>query len=150
MDPVRGIEPEIPSGGRFYPYLLNRSPEEIEAVLAQDQTELLKMAELPEKPADVRLDNASFDVPIMRLDEWIADGDPAEEVEDWLLQPKLVDDQPEGESEKSGKRRSRRRSGKRGDRGGSEESVGARNEGTPVTIEGEDGFEMNVMFRKRE
>lgn len=125
--------------------------EEIESILQQDQTELLKMAELPPKPQDVRLDNASFDVPIMRLDEWIADGDPAEESEEWLLQPKLVEDQPEGESEKVGKRRNRRRNGKRGDRGGSEETAGARSaEGTPVTIEGEDGFEMNVMFRKRE
>ena len=123
---------------------------DIEAILQLDPAELLRMDELPPKTQETRMDSAIFDVPIMRMDEWI-EGEGVEGIEepdDWLFRPKLAEEQPEGESEKVGKRRNRRR-GRRGDRGGSEETADKRPEGTSVVVGDEDGG-MHVMFRKRE
>lgn len=127
--------------------------EELQHLLSIDPKTLLKMAELPPKQDNLlREDSLAFDVPIMRLDQWIEGSDQDEIAEDWFLRPQqILEDEPYGESEKVGRRRSRRR-GRRGDRGGSEESANARPEpsGTVVVNEFDNDLGMNVMFRKRE
>jgi len=125
--------------------------EELQHLLSLNPTELLRMAELPPKQENLlREDSLAFDVPIMKLDQWIEGSDSDEITEDWFLRPQQILEEPEGESEKVGKRRSRRR-GRRGDRGGTEESASFRPEpsGT-VATEFDEDLGMSVMFRKRE
>lgn len=117
--------------------------EEIEQILAADPVDLLKMAELPPKPEDtVRFDVATFDIPIMRLDEWMEGGDDDEMADDFLFKPRLIEE-PEEEAEESvvGRRRRRRKR-----RGGGEEGAAAHKE----NVTSFDDLGMNVMFRKRE
>jgi hypothetical protein len=128
--------------------------DELESLLRTEPTNLLRMASLPPREANVRTDISNFDVPIMRLDEWIEGGDSDENADEWFLRPAKVEEEPPAPavetSERSGRRRRRRRGGRGNgeDREGSEEIVTARAEpsGTQVTS---DEFELNVMFRKR-
>jgi len=126
--------------------------EDLEQLLDKDPRKVLTIDELPVREANIRGDISTFDVPIMKLDEWMEGGDGDEVAEDWFLRPQQIIDEPETEdegTEKVGRRRRKRRG--RNERGGSEESAGgARREhsGPPDPILGDLG--MNVMFRKRE
>jgi hypothetical protein len=142
---------------------------EIEGILSQDPATLLTVESLPERPENVRHgDTLLFDIPIMKLGDWMEGGISDEAVEDWLLRPPAAETEVGGESEeatgdqepsRSGRRRRRRRGG-RGDRGegfggdtidrreGPRESNG--NTSTVSISTGSDDFEMNVTFRKRE
>lgn len=125
--------------------------EELQHLLSQKSEDLLKMAQLPPKQENRINDGGmGFDVPIMRLDQWIEGSDSEEVADDWFLRPQQILEEPEGESEKVGKRRRRR--GRRGDRGGSEETASARAEpsGTFVAEEFDEDLGMSVMFRKRD
>lgn len=124
--------------------------EELQHLLSLDPDELLRMTELPPKQENqLSQEGLGFDVPIMRLDQWMEGSDSDEIADDWILRPQQILDEPEGESEKVGKRRRRR--GRRGDRGGSEETASSRPEpsGT-VAAEFDEDLGMSVMFRKRE
>jgi hypothetical protein len=126
--------------------------EELEHLLSLKPEEMLKMAELPPKQENlIREDGLGFDVPIMKLDQWMEGSDSDEIADEWFLRPQLILEEPEGESEKVGKRRPRRR-GRRGDRSGSEETASARSEpsGTVTSSEFDEDLGMSVMFRKRE
>jgi hypothetical protein len=127
--------------------------EELEVLLTRDPSDVLTMTELPPQPEDtVRQESVGFDVPIMKLDEWIEGAEPDEVADEWFLRPHQIvaEEQPDGESEKVGRRRRRR--GRRGPgdgSGGSEEPTMTRHE---YSTEGP-GFEdlgMNVVFRKRD
>jgi hypothetical protein len=125
--------------------------EELEHLLAQNPADLLRIDHLPERPQNVRFDTANFDVPIMKLDEWMEGGSADEVADEWLLRPKFIeqDDQPDGVSEKSGKRRRRRGRRANGDRTGTEEPTMARGE----SPSGDDDFGdlgLSVVFRRRE
>lgn len=124
--------------------------EEIEHLLLTKPDDLLRMDELPPRPDNtIRQDSFAFDVPIMKLDEWIEGGEPDEIADEWFLRPTAVSDMEETSEASSsdiGRRRRRRRGRGGGDRGGSEEVSSARYEpsGAPEDVS------MNVMFRKRE
>ncbi len=120
--------------------------EDIEAILTADPDDLLRLATLPEKLENNLLgDAASFDIPLMKLNEWMEGGDADEVADEWFLRPQQIIEEetpaPEPE-ERSGRRRRRRR---RGDRGGSEETSGVRKE-----FETDDELGISVVFRKRE
>lgn len=125
--------------------------EDLEALLDSDPKTALTIETLPPREANVRGDISTFDVPIMRLDEWMEGSDGDEVADEWFLRPQQIIDEPEAEdegTEKIGRRRRKRRG--RGDRGGSEESASPRREpsGQADPILGDLG--MNVMFRRRE
>jgi hypothetical protein len=130
---------------------------EIEHFLQTDPAKALEIEHIPQRELNVRVDTANFDVPIMKLDEWIEGGDQDEVADEWFLRPHLLDEtqiepaQAE-ETEQVGRRRRRRRRGRGGDggtdRAGNEEVVTARAEPSG-TSEGEP-FTMSVVFRKRE
>ncbi len=129
--------------------------DELSHFLNRDTSGSLRLESLPPRELNVLQDNANFDVPIMRLDEWIGSADSDEVADEWFLRPPQIDDldQPEASDsqERIGRRRRRRRGrGHDRERGGSEESASARPEpsGTPSAEFEELG--MNVMFRKRD
>ena len=123
---------------------------ELEQLLATDPGTVLHMEGLPERSENtVRFDAVSFDVPIMRLNEWIEGGVTDEVAEELLFRPKFGDEEePQAESEDTSMPGSRRRKRRRGGRGGSEETASARREGVDRQAFGD--LEINVMFRKRE
>lgn len=124
--------------------------EELQHLLSLKPEEMLRMDELPPKDDNFfREDGLGFDVPIMKLDQWMEGADSDEIADEWFLRPQQILEEPEGESEKVGKRRPRRR-GRRGDRGGSEESASARPEPSGTVSEQFEDLGMSVMFRKRE
>lgn len=121
--------------------------EELEQILSGNPEDLLHMAELPPRSEDtVRFDAASFDVPIMKLDEWMEGGDQDEVADDFLFRPKFVDEAEEPAEDRGPRRRKRR--GRDRDRGGTEETATARADGEQTSFEDED-LAMNVMFRRR-
>ena len=115
-------------------------------MLARPREELLYLGDLPPKPDNTaRFDAVGFDVPIVKLDEWIEGGIAEEIVEDWLFKPSLMEE-PEPEEEEPQKTGRRRR--RRGGRGGSEEPLMA-----PKEFANEEPFDdlgMHVVFRKRD
>ncbi|MCB8933123.1 MAG: hypothetical protein M9921_00300 [Fimbriimonadaceae bacterium] len=118
---------------------------ELEAILAANPDDLLRMEELPTKPDDtVRFDSFSFDVPIMKLGEFMEGGSDEDISEDFLLRPVVVEDsETELETTTTGRRRRRRRR-----RGGSDRSPAENGNGT-ATLPDPD-LDVHVMFRKRE
>ncbi len=120
--------------------------EEIDSILSADPDELLKIAELPDKLDNTLAgDAASFDIPMMKLNEWMEGGDADEVADEWFLRPQQIVEEaaPEPEpEERPGRRRRRRR---RGDRGGSEETANIRPE-----YGGDDDLGISVVFRKRD
>jgi hypothetical protein len=133
--------------GMTYSFLVGPK-EELEVLLSRSPEDALRMEELPTKPDDtIRFDTMTFDVPIMKLGEFIEGAVPDEVSEEWLLRPQLVEE-PDGASEKVGRRRRRR--GRRG--GGetepAEETASARRDATEE--QSFDDLGMSVMFRKRD
>ena len=117
------------------------TPEDIEAILSADPAELLSIGQLPD-----RLDNtlagdaASFDIPLMKLNEWMEGGDADEVADEWFLRPAPIEEEtvPEVEEQRTGRRRRKRRT-----RGG-EETADFRREYE------DDDLGISVVFRKRE
>ncbi len=119
---------------------------ELDALINQPIDELLTIDELPEQDPNTVQDGALFDIPIMKLGEWM-EGDLSDDaVEDWLLRPAAMESAPEPDSEdKPRPGRPRRRRGRGGDRQGSDEGSGA-----PAWRGDDDEFPVSVTFRKRE
>ncbi len=129
------------------------SREEIETLLLTNPDDLLHMAELPPRSDNIiRQDSIAFDVPIMKLDEWIEGGEPDEVADEWFLRPTALADIPESteeaDADKIGRRRRRRRGRGPGDRGGSDDISTSRSEGGSRDYGSE--VSLNVMFRKRD
>ncbi|HVL38287.1 MAG TPA: hypothetical protein VM328_02740, partial [Fimbriimonadaceae bacterium] len=130
--------------------------EELEAILQVDPSELLRMEELPPKPDNtVRFDADMFDVPVMKLGEWMEGSADDELADDILLRPHLVLEEPEQEldQDRPGRRRRRRRRGGGGNGPSmqgepAEESARPRRDGTEEAYVEELG--MSVLFRKRD
>lgn len=120
---------------------------EIEALLAMDPAEILTMAELPPQPENTaHFDAASFDVPIMKLGEFMDGGHDEEGGDEFLVRPIMptepdIDMEPDMETTSTGRRRRRRRRRGAGDRGPTD---------TTSTAIADSDFDMNVVFRKRE
>lgn len=119
--------------------------EEVEALLNADPTTYLHMDALPERHVDtIRFDASEFDVPIMKLDEWMEGTESDDLVDDLLFKPRLLDDvvNETEEQERVGRRRRRRGRGRGGD-----ESSSRRRDGESV-FDSEVGME--IVFRKRD
>ncbi|MBC8063869.1 MAG: hypothetical protein H7Y17_03500 [Chlorobia bacterium] len=132
--------------GSTHVFLVGTS-EEIENILAIDPDSLLKMATLPEKQDNTLAgDAASFDIPMMKLGEWMEGGDADEVADEWFLRPMAIEEEPAplAQSEdRPGRRRRRRRNG---DRTGSEETANFK----PEYGGADDDPGISVVFRKRE
>lgn len=116
---------------------------EIESLLSTDPAELLNVNELqPREDNTLHWDVMRFDVPIMKLDEWVEETWSEDLADDLLLKPSMIDAATEEESpverdepqRSRGRRNKRRRGVDDRDRGGDKQSDMA----------------INVMFRKRE
>lgn len=122
--------------------------DDLEHLLNLDPTAMLKIDKLPERDANtVDADSFSFDVPIMKLDEWMEGQEGDDIADDLLFKTRLLEDLPavpeeEDEPLRSGRRRKRRR------RGGSEETAGRRRDGESVQVDADLG--MSVVFRRRD
>ncbi len=104
-------------------------------------------------------DRVRFEVPIMKLDEWVEESWSDSLADDLLLKPSMLEidlgngdgtEETSDSSNVTGRRRRRRRRGRGGpERGsGSEETSGARREGADREAFGEG--KISVLFRKRE
>jgi hypothetical protein len=131
---------------------------DLEHYLNRPPADILRIDTLPPREANVIGDISNFDVPIMKLGEWMEMSDSDDVADDWFLRaPKEVveEEQATEDFERPGSRRRRRRRGRggRGDRGdqvGSEEVVTARREPGGAPESDGDDLGMNVVFRKRE
>lgn len=125
--------------------------DDLESLLKTDPAELLRIAQLPPREANVRQDVSNFDVPIMRLDEWIEGSDSDENADEWFLRPaKIEEEAPEQATESAervGKRRRRRRGGRDGD---SDEASTPRSDPRATAEASYEDVGLSVMFRKRE
>jgi len=126
--------------------------EEIEHLLSLDPEAILALATLPPKQDNTLHGDASaFDIPMMKLNEWMEGGDADEVADEWFLRPQHIEleDAPVAESETD--RRTGRRRRKRGrgssDRQGSEETAGIQRE---FSVPGAEDLGINVVFRKRD
>lgn len=118
---------------------------DIETLLSVDPAQVLRVDSIPPKRENtISLDSVHFDVPIMRLDEWMEDGWNVEAFEEALLIPAPVEVEWEEETRPVSRRRRRRR-GK--NRPASEEPREESRTGGP---ESADDLGVNVLFRKRE
>ncbi len=115
--------------------------EELQHLLDMDPQTKLHIDELPKRDANVFQDGSTFEVPIMRLDEWMGSGDTDDAAEDWFLRAPQISEEPQqatAESEQPGRRRRKRRDPR--DRGRDE----------PATArQYDEEIGMSVMFRKR-
>lgn len=121
--------------------------EVIEGILQSDPSTLLEIETLPTRSEDtIRFDASQFDVPIMRLDEWMEGSDDEDYSDDFLFKPRLIDES-ETSTEEPTQEVGRRRRKRRNDRsqGGSEEGAATHREHAVF-----EDLSMNVMFRKRE
>ena len=127
---------------------------EIEHLLNTDPESVLKVESLPPRELNVRQDAAVFDVPIMKLGEFMTNGADGDEVADeWFLRPgPTAEDtgtdepaQAEESPDQVGRRRRRRgRGGRdRDDRGGSSEPQS-------FAPAGNEDLGISVVFRKRQ
>lgn len=120
--------------------------EELEHILNRDPAELLHIEKI-ERTSDntIRYDSA-FDVPIMRLDEWMEGNEGEVDIsEDLLFKPRLIEEEVAAAVEEPNRVGRRRRRG-RGGRGGSEETASGRREGVAMI---DPDLDLGVMFRKR-
>jgi hypothetical protein len=128
--------------------------DDLEQLLRTDPTSLLRIDQLPPREANVRIDVSNFDVPIMRLDEWIEGSDGDDNADEWFLRPAKVEEEPPAPAvetpERVGRRRRRRRGGRNGEDEGSDEVVTARAEPARAPDLTFEDFGLNVMFRKRD
>lgn len=127
---------------------------EIEHLLSTDPESVLKVESLPPRELNVRQDASDFDVPIMKLGEFMVNGAEGDEVADeWFLRPGPTAEegtssepaQAEESPDQVGKRRRRRgRGGRdRDDRGGSSEPQS-------FAPAGKEDLGISVVFRKRQ
>ncbi len=141
----------IASEGSTHVFLVGPRVE-LEHLLQTNPEDLLKMDTIPPKELNLRQDNSAFDVPIMKLDQWMEGSDTDEVADEWFLRPPQLPEEaiePAVESaEKIGRRRRRRRGG-RADRPEREDSTPAR-DFAPTSSQQFDDLGLNVMFRKRD
>ncbi|MFY9234827.1 MAG: hypothetical protein WAO58_10260 [Fimbriimonadaceae bacterium] len=121
--------------------------EEIESILSRNPADLLHMDQLPPKPVNTtRFDVDLFEVPMMKLGEFMEGASEDELDNETLLLPHHIIEDPEEEPERGGRRRRRRRR----DRGGGEEGAAGHRENTASATFADEDLGMSVMFRKRD
>lgn len=144
--------------GSTYCFLVG-ARHELEQQLNADAGKLLYIEKLPPRESNVRVDSSNFDVPIMKLDEWMVGNDSDDNADEWFLRPQPVEEEPisQAQAEESPERvgRRRRRRGGRERNGQERTGNGSSREAEAPRFEsvGSDSFpdlDLNVMFRKRE
>ncbi|HJP82558.1 MAG TPA: hypothetical protein VJ835_03555 [Fimbriimonadaceae bacterium] len=121
--------------------------EEIDSVLSADPGDLLKIDRLPEREENTMAgDAASFDIPMMKLNEWMEGGEADEVADEWFLRPLHVEEAVTAIAEPESRPGRRRRSRRSGERKGSEETADFR----PEFGSDDDDLGISVVFRKRE
>lgn len=91
-------------------------------------------------------DAASFDIPMMKLNEWMEGGEADEVADEWFLRPLHVEEAVTAIAEPESRPGRRRRSRRSGERKGSEETADFR----PEFGSDDDDLGISVVFRKRE
>lgn len=126
--------------------------EELEHILNKDPKEILKIEQLPDREANVLGDLQNFDVPIMKLDEWIESGDSDDVADEWFLRAPQITEEIEPATEdldRPGRRRRRRRGGRPNDGSPSAQVEAGSTQFAAADVD-PDGFGMNIVFRKRD
>jgi hypothetical protein len=132
------------------------SKSEIEALLSQDLSELLYMKRIPPRPENtIQLDAVHFDVPIMKLDQWIEEEASETAPEDLIFKPSMLDiDLPETQSPSPSRKRTRKTQGGQHHAKKSQKSTKENGSETPQEIKRQDSsfdvYGVNIVFRKRE
>ncbi|MBS1705496.1 MAG: hypothetical protein JST40_06450 [Armatimonadetes bacterium] len=139
--------------GATYTYLVGPQSE-LESILSKPLDELQMIEELPTRPENtLHLDAINFDIPIMKLDEWVEEGSADDLADGLLFKPGQLDTElPEGLAELD-KPSGSKTSGRRRKRGRRQRPNGGNGVSTAV-IEADSGepfndLSMNVVFRKR-
>jgi hypothetical protein len=129
--------------GSTYVFLVGPKAE-VEHLLRANPSELLRIEDIPERSSNLRRELEAFDVPVMKLGEWMSGAETEEGVDEWFLRPTEMEELPAetAVSEEVGHRRRRRRG--RFDR----------NERRPSEFHAPEAENpdqvVNVMFRKRD
>jgi hypothetical protein len=128
---------------------------ELEHLLQTNPEDLLRIETIPPRELNLRQDNSAFDVPIMKLDQWMEGSDTDEVADEWFLRPPQLPEEaiePAVESaEKIGRRRRRRRGGRNDrDRDDAPSTSGGSRDFSPAATQQMDDLGLNVMFRKRD
>lgn len=119
--------------------------QEIEWILSRSPDDVLTLSEIPEQPDNtLHLGSILFDVPIMKLGEWVEESWSDELAEDFLLRPGELEPEPvevAETEEKLSQRAPASRRRRRSSRGGN---------GKPGSEETGEDLLVNYVFRKRE
>jgi hypothetical protein len=119
--------------------------DELQHLLDMDPSDALKMEKLPPRELNERTDASNFDVPLMKLNEWMESEESDDVADEWFLRPpQITEDAPEQAVEENVGRRRRRRRGDRRDR-----APEVANATGSIAME-EDDLEMSIVFRKRD
>jgi hypothetical protein len=113
---------------------------EIEHLLNLDEADVLTFEKLPPREQNVRHDTTNFEVPIIKLGEFMGGAETDEVADEWFLRPPAPEPTPELEERdpRAGRRRRRRNRGER-----HEDRPGKADHMDPE-------LNMGVMFRRRE
>jgi len=141
--------------GSNHVYLVG-TKEDIQSILERNPSELLRMENLPPRESNVRVDVSKFDVPIVRLDEWISGAESTDVIDEWFLRPR--EEEPEEESSGSDENAPGHYSNRRNNRRRRTGRSGGRYDAPPVSGEVTDvvsvdmggDFDLQVSFRKKD
>ncbi|HLO99828.1 MAG TPA: hypothetical protein VK171_14635, partial [Fimbriimonas sp.] len=132
--------------------------DEIRQILESDRKRTLWMENIPARESNIRLDVSQFDVPIMRLDEWVSGAEGEDEIDDWFYKPREDDTYQEDASLAPGalpeRTTGRRRTRRDRDRGRQKKVSFADQVDFDPTgeekVKDKGDVELNILFRKRD
>jgi hypothetical protein len=118
--------------------------EELQHLLDFNPETRLRIDKLPPRDLNVLQDASAFDVPIMKLHEWMEGDDTDNVADEWFLRPPQMQEEPEqATSSDEGRRRRKRRNP-------NDRREGRPSGNPPVLQEFDEEIGLSVMFRKRE
>lgn len=131
--------------------------DELQHRLHADPRIALHIEELPKREANIRVDGSTFDVPIMKIGEWMGSSDSDDNADEWFLRPQQIEEEPLGTAEESPERvgrRRRKRGNGRNEKIETFETNSSKRNGNggagPGTSTDYDDVALGVMFRKRD
>ncbi len=123
---------------------------EIEHLLQTDPAKTLYVESIPPRDANVRTDASQFDVPIMRLGEWVGSSESDDVADEWLLRPlpEVEELSQATESAEDVGRRRRRRGNDRNDR--QRDNRPAKPDARVTSTSTDGDLSLSFSFRKRD
>jgi hypothetical protein len=123
---------------------------EIEHLLQTDAIKTLFVESIPPRDANVRTDASQFDVPIMRLGEWVGSSESDDVADEWLLRPlpEVEELSQATESAEDVGRRRRRRGNDRNDR--QRDNRPAKPDARVTSTSTDGDLSLSFSFRKRD